>query len=503
MCRRRAIVLLSAWGMLIGQASAMDGGHDRRPAAPFESGLRRAIVSPGSSPERLRLSDRMAHYNVPGLSVAIIRDCRVAFTRGYGVRERGLRKRDRDTIKTNTIFQAASISKPVASIAALRLVEQGKLGLDADITAAMRGWSLPDSELTRKHPVTLRLLLSHGAGLTVHGFGGYPAGQRVPSIQQILDGKPPANSEAVRVDQVPGSKFKYSGGGYTVAQLLMTEATKQSFPQLMRDLVLAPAGMGSSTYEQPLPSKMAARAASGHRPDGTVLPGRWHTYPEMAAAGLWTTPADLARFAIDIMRSDRGDGNAIIRQKTAKEILRKQMGDWGLGVEVSGSDKAKAFKHGGANEGYRAYFIAFPKTCQGAAVMTNSDNGNALIRETLRSLADTEKWPDPLKSEVRVTVPLALEARARIVGSYRLVEDPSATIEVAEDPRGHLALSVAGSPGIELTASSATQLFSADDGRVVEVSSEDAGAARTLTIEMPGGVRYKAERIRSQNQGNL
>lgn len=431
----------------------------------FEDGLRKTVTIKGQPAERLRLADRMVRYKVPGIGVAIIEGCKVIEARGFGVAENGGRP-----IDAHSLFQAASISKPVAALGALRLVEQGKLDLDADINQMLKGWKLPDSPLLRGHPVTLRRLLSHGAGLTVHGFGGYPAGTPVPTLIQVLNGKPPANTEAVRVQAVPGSKWEYSGGGTTVAQLMMIEAAGKPFPALMRELVLAPARMEESGYEQPLPADRVAVAAVAHRGDGTAVPGKWHIYPEMAAAGLWTTPADLARFALEIARAERGEPGALLSRKMARDMLKVQIGTWGLGLEIKGEGQARSFSHGGANEGYRTMLIMYPETCQGAAVMTNSDNGGPLTDEVLRALADFYGWPDPMPSVEREVVAMTPAIAARFAGAYHLKEAPEYKFTIRTEADGGLTF-VDPSGGTEkLLASSDRSVFATDSGTQLQAA---------------------------------
>src|SRR6266851_5244466 len=236
--------------------------------------------------EKFDFAGRMAALHVPGASVAIIDGYRIVWAHGYGVMEFG----SSNQVTPDTRFQAASISKPVAALAALKLVEEGKLSLDEDVNRKLKSWKVPENEFTREEKVTLRRLLSHSAGLTVHGFPGYDVDEKLPAVPQILDGMKPANTAAVRVDITPGTKSRYSGGGITVMQLLMTDVTGRTFPELMQALVLARIGMQHSTYQQPLPDESAESAATGHRENGDKIHGRWHIYPEMAAAGLWTTP---------------------------------------------------------------------------------------------------------------------------------------------------------------------------------------------------------------------
>ena len=338
--------------------------------ARVESGLLPAFVVAGQPLPAKPLAQRMTDLKTPGVSVAVINDGAIEWAKGYGVTETGTVT----PVTAQTLFQAASISKPVAALAALRLVEQGKLALDEDVNAKLASWKVPENDFTKTEKVTLRRLLSHSAGLTVHGFGGYAADAPVPTLVQVLEGAKPANSDAVRVDVVPGTIWRYSGGGYTVAQLLMTDVTGRPFPDLMAELVLKPVGMTDSTYEQPLPEARRGAAASGHTSDGKLVPGRYHTYPEMAAAGLWTTPTDLAKFLLEIERARRGK-SAVLSQALALEMTTAQKPGYGLGLSLDGFGKMASFGHGGSNEGFKCQMTAFFEGGRGAVIMTNGDQG--------------------------------------------------------------------------------------------------------------------------------
>ena len=246
-------------------------------------------------------------------------------------------------VTTESMFQAGSISKPVAALAALHLVEQGKLSLDSDVNQTLKSWKVPASVVAPAAVVTLRELLTHTAGLTVHGFPGYAANEPVPTLVQILNGEKPANTDPILVEATPGSRWKYSGGGYTVLQQLMVDVSQQPFPDLMRELVLTPLGMTRSTYDQPLPASLHSSAATPYRSDGTPVEGGSHTYPEMAAAGLWSTPTDLARFAIEIQRSLQGNANHVISTQMTTQMLTRGKGDWGLGIAIGGHPENPVF----------------------------------------------------------------------------------------------------------------------------------------------------------------
>jgi len=326
----------------------------------------------------------LSRHRVPGVSLALIGRGAILWARGYGVCRAG----GFQAVNRKTLFQAASISKPVAAAAALRMAEAGRLSLDSDVNRILRSWKVPETGFASGPPVTLRRLLSHSAGLSVWGFPGYPAGAEVPSLLQVLNGEKPANTAPVRPEGEAGQVFRYSGGGYAVVQLLMTEAAGESFPALMREWVLAPAGMRDSTFEQPLPARRAARAATGHESGGEPLEGSWHTYPEMAAAGLWTTPSDLARFAIEIRRSYLGASKGFLSPALAGEMVKRQAGEYGLGFQVP-EGRERRFRHRGGNAGYRALLEMSVDSGDGIAVMTNADSGDALIEEILAAAAST------------------------------------------------------------------------------------------------------------------
>jgi CubicO group peptidase (beta-lactamase class C family) len=373
--------------------------------ARIEQGLLPATRVQGRTYVPATIEERMRAHSVPAASVAVINDGRIEWAKAYGLADVETRR----PATTTTIFQAASISKPVAAMGALRLVQEGRLALDEDINTKLRSWKVPANDLVARRPVTLRLILTHSAGLTVHGFPGYAPGTPVPTVVQLLGGEKPANTAPVRVDIEPGSRWRYSGGGTTVMQLLMTDVTGEPFPSLMRRLVLDPIGMRSSTYEQPLPPTRAAEAATGYRAADRPVTGGYHTYPEMAAAGLWTTPTDLARFVIEIQRSVAGASNKVLTREMTAAMLTRGLGSHGLGPGLDGVADSLRFGHGGANEGFRAMFTGFTTRGQGAVVMTNSDAGSALVAEVFQAIAKEYGWPG---FSPRAVTPVAMTAEA-------------------------------------------------------------------------------------------
>jgi CubicO group peptidase (beta-lactamase class C family) len=450
-------------------------------AARVENGLLPGILIAGRPVETASISERLAALKTPGVSVAVINDDRVEWARGYGVVEAG----SDVPVTPRTLFQAASISKPVAAMAALRLVEKGLLDLDEDVNARLTSWKVPENDLTKTEKVTLRRLLSHTAGLTVHGFGGYAAEAAVPTVVQVLDGQAPANSAAVRVDIIPGKFMRYSGGGFTVMQLLLSDVTGQPFPDLVAELVLGPVGMNDSTYEQPLPAGRRGEAATGHRGDGGLLPGRYHTYPEMAAAGLWTTPADLARFLLEVRKARQGR-SSVLTAETAARMTTVEKSNYGLGLSVQGTGPSASFGHGGSNEGFKCQMVAFFEKGQGAVVMTNGDQGSRLAAEIFRSISREYGWP-AFKPLEKTVVDVPADALSALTGRYEL--RPGRTILVTVED-GTL-LVIDGEERIELYPESETRFFDLIEGRSIDFRKGPDGKASAMVIDG----RLKAPRV--------
>ena len=392
-----------------------------------ETGLTSSVLLKGHPVERYSVEQRMEHYHVVGLTIAVIDHYQIAWSKGYGVTDR----QNKHSVEADTLFQAGSISKPVAAVAAMKLVQDGKLDLDRDVNQRLHSWHVPENEFTKTEKVTLRRLLSHSAGLTVHGFPGYAAGEPVPTVQQVLDGAKPANTAPVRVDTVPGSRFRYSGGGYTVMQLLLIETTGKPFAALLHDSVLTPLGMTHSTYEQPLPTALRSQAAFAYKADGSPIPGDYHTYPERAAAGLWTTAADLARFGIEMQQSREGRSNKVLSTATTNLMLTRQKEDIGLGFFLEESGAAARFGHGGANAGYQA-LMQFTFDGEGVVVMTNSDNGGRIAQEIAYSVAAAYGWKDYAPKE-RTAIPVSAATLSALAGRYQIPNGPLVTITAAGD----------------------------------------------------------------------
>jgi len=270
-------------------------------------------------------------------------------------------------------------------------VEHGKLSLDEDVNVKLKTWKVPENEFTKEQKVTLRRLMSHTGGLTVHGFPGYDVDEKIPTLVQIFNGAQPANTAPIRVDVVPGTLERYSGGGVTIEQQLMMDVTGKAFPEFMRETVLDKIGMTDSSYEQPLPPARAAMTAIGTYSDRKPVHGKWHVYPEMAAAGLWTTPTDLAKFAIEIANSRHGKSNRVLSQKMTEEMLTPVMEGAGLGFFMEKENPGQ-FGHNGADEGFQALLTMNSETGKGVAIMADSDNGITVANYVLRRVAQEYAW---------------------------------------------------------------------------------------------------------------
>jgi CubicO group peptidase (beta-lactamase class C family) len=431
--------------------------------------------------------DRMKKHNVPGVSIAVINNFKVEWGKGYGYSE----KEAEDPVTETTLFQAASISKPVASFAALKKVQDGKLSLYEDINNKLVSWKLPGNEFTNKKKVTLKHLVSHSGGVTVHGFRGYAVDEDVPSLVQLLDGESPANSAPIRVDMLPGTRFRYAGGGYCILQQALIDIENKDFPDIMRQTVLDPLEMNHSTYEQPLPSEKITKAAVGYLPNGDPVDGKRHTYPEMAAAGLWTTPSDLARFAVEIQLSLKNKSNRVLSKELVDEMLTPFVSStMGLGLALQKQGDTVYFSHGGANAGFRCYLIAHKEKGYGAAIMTNSNSGGALYQEILRGIAKEYQWEDILPDEVEI-IEMAPEKIEAFKGRYLISLDEVITITADKES---IFLAGTSFEKREIFPIAEKEFVSPESGMTFTFSLDEKGEAADLKIKI-GRRQQKAKRI--------
>ncbi len=376
--------------------------------AAVERSLIAAVVNTGSEPVGMSISDRMQHFQVPGVSIAVINNGKIEWAKGYGATEAD----GTQEITTDTVFQAASVSKPVSVTGIMLLAQAGIIDITRNVNDYLTSWYLADNDLTKTNKATVQRLMSHTGGTNLSGFAGYAVGSAIPTLLQVLNGAPPADTEPIRVIYEPGTRYSYSGGGMEVLQQMAEDVTKISFQSYMKNNVFDKLGMNSSDFIQPMTGHLAARAAKGHDMNGVMIPGGWKIYPELIAAGLWTTPFDLATLLIEVQKASTSDEGALLAQETANRILTPQPNTnsaMGLGFALMEGKGGLIFNHSGSVFGYKSYIMMYRDRRQGIAVMMNGDNGYALMMEIVRSVAKVYNWPDDGVSKAGlVEVPLSI-----------------------------------------------------------------------------------------------
>ena len=356
---------------------------------------------PTSSVERMAdVESVMKTEGIPGMSVAVIHDYKIAWVKGYGVTEKG----GSIAVTPRTLFLAGSISKPVTALAGLALVDVGKLSLDSDVNAYLTSWRIPANAFIKDQKVTLARILDHSSGITGGDFfPGYAIGTPVPTLLQVLNGVAPAMNDPIIVTHVPGTQWSYSGNAYLVLQQLLLDLTGEKFSDLLRRLVFGPLDMTQSTFEQPLPRHLAGRAAHGTLISGGSVPGGWHVQPETAAGGLWTTPTDLAKLAIEIALESQGKSHVVLSRDMAVAMIQPHWSKGVVNILGTSDDPDQMgfgffvgahhrFGHIGGNVGYQATMVMFADTGNGAVIMTNSDIGLHAGNTLLNAIAKVYGW---------------------------------------------------------------------------------------------------------------
>jgi CubicO group peptidase (beta-lactamase class C family) len=379
---RCLVVLVCASGALLGQTQA----PTQVPAQPAPP-----VVQYAAGPiDPAEMAALLKQFNVPGVSIAVIKDFKIEWANGYGIAD----AEAGTPVTADTMFQAASISKTVAAMTSMRAVQDGRFALDQDVDTILKSWKLPGGEFTKDRPVTPRGLMSHTSG-TGDGFGypGYAPGAPLPTLVQMADGLPPSNRPQVRLERPPFTGFKYSGGAVQLQELVLTEAVGKSLVELARDWVLNPIGMANSTYEQPLPASREKQAARAHNRTGARMGDPWHVYPEHAAAGLWTTPTDLAKFLIEVQTTLAGKSNRVLSRGMMLEMVTPVgVGPYAVGFSVEKRGEGWYFGHGGSNWGFQCTMTAHRLKGYGVVIMTNGDNGPALMQVLRDRIQQAYQW---------------------------------------------------------------------------------------------------------------
>ena len=379
--------------------------------ARVEANLSGGIVIDGKP---YTLAERMKHYNVAGVSVAVIDNYQIVWAKGYGYAD----KKENRKVTVNTLFEPGSISKSINAVGILQLAQQGKLDLYQDINQYLGSWKFPYDTVSHGKKITTAQLLSHTAGLGVHGFPGYQRDSIIPKVTDILDGLPPSNTEAVRSVMEPGKESRYSGGGILITQQMLTDLTKQPYEDYMYDHVLRPLDMTNSSYNQPPAASQQKKLATGYKGNGTKVMGKYYVYPEKAAAGLWTTPTDICKYLVEMQLAYNGKSSKLLNQ----EMVRLHVTPYGndqaaMGTFLQNRNGEKYFVHSASNEGFTGYFLAGLTNGKGVALFVNSEDGYVLL-ELLNSIAQEYNWAGFKKPEQITTVPVNDTITSKYIGEY-------------------------------------------------------------------------------------
>lgn len=381
------------------------------------------------------LDERMKYYNVNGISIVVIKDFKIDWAKGYGLSD-SLSGRQ---VNTATLFQVGSISKAINGLGVLSLVQNGKLDLDKEINEFLKSWKFPYDSLSKGKKITLANLLSHTAGLSGHGFPGYFIGDTIPSLIEILDGKAPANTKAIRSEFEPSLKYKYSGGGTTISQLIIQDVVQQPYNYFMRKTIFDPLGMKTSSYEQPPSAANKKLLATGYLTNGKAVVGNYHIYPEQAAAGLWSNPSELAAYVIEIQQSLVGKSNKILSQEMATRYVMPFNSNYvtpypdeevALGVFSRKTGNERYFTHDGSDQGFKAKFIGSIKDGYGAVLMINSDS-REILEEVVNAIAFTYNWKNFIEPD-KTVLKVNDDILDSYVGEYLFENDPLSIIKVGE-----------------------------------------------------------------------
>ena len=382
-----------------------------------EDGLLPYVLIEGQS--SFNLKDRMEYYKVPGVSITVIKDYKIDWTKHYGVMDSEVQ----NPVTDETLFNVGSLSKGVAALTALRLVQEGKIDLDKDINEQLISWKIPENEFTKQGTVTPLLLMNHSGGAMFSPGVAYLA-DNFPTNLQILNGENPSQTKAVVIDKIPGTEYQYSNAGYSILQQLMVDVEKKSFPEITKERIFKPLNMDNTTFEQPLPDNLIKIASAGHQGNGAPLFAKRYFFPHMAAGGLWTTTYDYAKYIIELQKSYLGKSNHIISRELAKKMLSPHVSkQYGLGVfmrEMYG--EINYFGHLGDSRGFFAGFVSHLTDGYGAVVFTNGQNGANLIREITNGIAKTYGWEKYLPKEYKI-VSIDEDMVNKYCGRYSLGSD--------------------------------------------------------------------------------
>ncbi len=480
MIMKKAITLLPAVFLLLGPLAGCTQNIDTaEKIKQVENNLVKNRQPEGEGPYSLK--ERMTFYHIQGLSIAVIHNYKLEWAKGYGWADDSLKI----PVTTETLFQAGSISKSLNGVGVLKLVQDKKVDLYTDINTYLQSWKFPYDSLSKGKKITIANLLSHSAGLTVHGFGGYEKGAGIPTIPQVLDGKKPANSPAVRSMYQPGVKYEYSGGGTTISQLIMMDITHRPYDQYMYENVLKPLGMTSSTYQQPPVDKDPKIISTAYYPNGKSVKGRYHIYPEQAAAGLWTNPTDLSKYIIETQLALAGKSQKVLNQQTTTLRLTPYVdASAALGVFIDKyPDGVKYFEHGGVDEGFISQYYGNFDGGDGLVVMVNTSDGGLIIPEIVNSIAKVYGFKGLNHSHVFKAATVTDAVLDHYTGQYELA--PGFLLTVTREGHG-LCVQATGQDKTYLVAESENKFIVKEVDAEIEFVRVDSGAVTKLILYQGG-----------------
>ena len=446
----------------------------RKAVKSVEHGLMRAAYLKGLRPDKLALRDRMPFYRVPGVSLAVIDRNRLEWARAYGEKD----VQTHQPLTTDTVFQSGAFSQVVASAAALRLVEQGRLDITREVNRQLVSWQIPED--ARRDKIIPRELMAHAAGLSDQVFSGYMQAEPLPSLAQILDGEKPANSIPVWLPpaRLVPTQVQYSESGYIVLQQLLEDVAGLPFPGFIMRTIFQPLKLAGSTFDVPLPEDFRSRTASGHLREGQVVTGLWRNYPESAAKGLWTTPSDFAAFLSDLLQSATVGAGKLLTPETARYFLGPRVENAGFGFFVEGDGDDINFNLRARTRGYTSFMTMYPAKGQGAVIMTNSENGFVLIQEILCALSEAYRWPH-YKPEEKTVLRLASETYAQFIGRYEV--RPDYVLDVTQEDY-YLVIRPTGQAATKFYAEGQTLFYSVDPYVRIQFLSDKAGRVKSLVL---------------------
>lgn len=413
-----SIILLQSCGAQSGSDSSIDL------IKQVETGLTRPVYITGDS--TWSIAERMEHYGIPGMSIAVIHQGKIVWTKGYGVMD----KESKTPVTRHTLFQASTLSIPVSAYGALRFVEEGKVTLDENINRYLKSWQVPDNEFTKEKKATVRNLLNHSAGINLHATPGYPLDATSPTLVEVFNGTSPAKNEPIAIIKEPDESYYISYTGYGIVQLMMTDIEGKEYPEIMRDLVLQPLGMTNSTFDPSLSQEQGKKAATAYLQDGTMVPGKRYVHPVLASRGLWTTAEDLAKFIIHVQQTLKGNRDQGLSKEMTELMVTPHSvssygpgSEYGLGFQIINRKEETYLRHWGWNRGFYAEFLAHKDKDYGVVVMTNT-TFPAFNAEVIRAVARAYEWDNfiPEHTKLPIDQPLANEVIGRYQANIAIIE---------------------------------------------------------------------------------